>query len=204
MDAETVDLKDVTQTAELVAKIVAWLAALLGAVWAAGRWFWPEWQIYMANRLLIDSFRRNFGTKAADKIHELLRTHTRRQDQQDMRTAIVECALGVGTYVCDARSGDCILANDVIAELWGVPKDTLKGVGWLQCVEDKPRALAEWKFAFEHKMPYRGTYDIVNARTGERIKIITEAFPMGYGQDLEYYSGWVRRAAGHGETPRIA
>ena len=69
----------------------------------------------------------------------------------------------------------------------------MKGLGWLQCIENKQKALENWQFSFKNSIPYHDTYTVTNARTGERCEMETAAFPMGYGRDLECYAGWVRR-----------
>lgn len=193
MKAEAVDISEATHSVEAIAKVGGVLGAVGAFAWGVGRWFWPEWQTYAKNRLLLDSFRKNFGDQAADKILNLLRQHSHDQNHNQMRFTLVETQLSIGLYTCNHVTGECVTANKVLSEMWGLdPKDML-GFGWIQCVKDKKKALETWKFSWEKCLPYRDIYTVVNARTGEEFQVETEAYLMDESGSFKTYAGWVKR-----------
>lgn len=85
------------------------------------------------------------------------------------------------SYICEAKTGDCVLASLALCELWGVSHEDMKGRGWLIAidpVEDRHKTWKVWMKAIQNELPYEATYRIKNHRTGARMSVTTIAVPV--------------------------
>lgn len=101
----------------------------------------------------------------------------------------------VGMYECDEK-GACVWLNDVVAEIWGREKHDLLDSGWLTGIssEEREEVWEKWLYSVTHHIPYEDRYTVVNAKSGEEIKIETTALCLkGSSGKVLAYLGTVTR-----------
>jgi len=184
---------------EAPAKVVGYLAALLTTAVVVWRLFvrcWnnlvPHLNRYQSNCLLVESFRKEFGEKPAEKLREVVKSMAHQHALTEIRSNLFAGQLHIGFYICRASTGESIFVNKTLADMWGVEAASMHGSGWLQCIEDKETALRDWKFAVQHGLPYRGMYRIRHAQNQRLFQVQTEAYLTDYDGNEKAYAGWVK------------
>jgi PAS domain S-box-containing protein len=95
----------------------------------------------------------------------------------DARAKVTWQADEYATFEC-GPTGECVMASDALAELFGLPTDQLLGEGWLQALptaEERIRVKRNWDECRKERIPYIETYFIKHRPTGEVRRIRVQA-----------------------------
>lgn len=102
---------------------------------------------------------------------------------------VQDCSL-VAIYECSA-DGQATFCNAALCNLFGMPHESMLGTGWLAALvdEDRQSTWETWISSTEAGIPYSHSYEIINQRTGERIKVRTKAvaIKMRTGEIASYH-----------------
>lgn len=82
-------------------------------------------------------------------------------------------------YEC-SPTGECVFANQVLCDLFGLSYEDMLGSGWLAGVDatDRQRVYQVWSTAIESHIPYECSYKIVNRRDKTAWLVTTIALPI--------------------------
>lgn len=140
-----------------------------------------------------------WGPNAGEKLRQIVQDMSRERAQISLRVDVIARKLNVGVYVCDA-TGRITYASEQLVEMFGLDSTQMLGLGWLQAVDDKSRALADVKFAYDNGVPYESAYVITNVRTGEKHCCSARAYPVNADGLVTEHVGFVEFV--YGESGR--
>lgn len=163
---------------------------LLGAVVVVCvlSWFLRElWAlVWMGSRL-----RRDFGDNPVGLFKILLHKSRRGFSELQLRQAIMEHHLDLAIFITSPE-GRCTWANSTLAKLFDSDEDSMAGFGWLRCIEEREKVLAEWKFSVEHGVPYESEYHILSRDRAARRRCRASAWAAKVDDVIVCYVGVVR------------
>ena len=172
-------------------EITASLTAAIASGAAAVKWALPVGRRMWAAHSTAEGISLAFGRDAGVKLRGIIAELNHRADICELKHRINEEHLKVGVYVCDAF-GKCEYVNKVLADLFGMQAEDMKGYGWLKPVNDAHRVHADWKFAIANGLPYRATYTL-SVDAGKELGVYTEAFPVEEDGQVVKYLGVVKQ-----------
>lgn len=118
-------------------------------------------------------------------------------DTLDARVTHNECRTEVildlsphPVYECNP-TGECIFANGLLCDLFGLSAEDMMGSGWLEGIlpEERERVFETWQSSVNNKIPYECSYTIRNRKTGVRHNAVTRALPLEHDGVLIGYLG---------------
>ena len=199
-ETEVLNFHDIFPTLDTTSKAVGACTVLLVAMAAFSRcchkcyrWFWPKMQSWGKNMAMAEDLRKNFGDDVGGKLRTILTDYNGMLGQLEMRASTIESQAGVGIYVCDANTGECRVINHVLAEMFGMDREEMKGWGWTVAVVNAEAVRQKWITTCKLGIPYHDTYEVENQRTKERFFVQTGAYLPNDPYERSAYSGWVRR-----------
>lgn len=199
-ETKVLSLHDLFQNLDTTSKTVGACTVLLVALAAMSRfcqkcyrWFWPKMQSWGKNMAMAEDLRRNFGDDVGGKLRDILTKYSVTIGQLEMRLTTLETQAGIGVYACDANTGECRVSNPVLAEMFGLSREEMKGWGWTVAVVNAEAVRQKWITACRLGVPYHDTYEVENQRTKERFFVQTAAYLPNDPYDSTTYSGWVKR-----------
>ena len=171
---------------EWIALIGTVCGLLVGGYWFAKR---TIAKFILLCRIANQPWREYFGDDFVKELRELINDLANAQDLLEAKHTVTLRRLGIGIYICDAKSGECIYASDYLAEIYGVTPNAMLGFGWAAQVVDREEKVKTWEYCCNRKITYRDSYSIRNAITEKMVHCRTEAHyvPSGGGR----YVGWV-------------
>jgi len=174
--------------------ISEWIALIgtISGIVVASYWFIRRTfaKFLLLCRVANQPWNEHFGENFVVEIRELIDDLALAQDLNDIRHGITCRRLGIGVYICDAVSGECLWASDYLAEIFGVNSpNELLGFGWAAPIVDREEKVQTWEYCCKRRITYRDNYAVRNALTGKMVMCRTEAhyIPAGGGR----YVGWV-------------
>lgn len=202
-DIESANVDDIQRLIDRVSHFWGWIVgAFTGIVAAMAAWRKHGRRIHRTV-VLSDRIHEHFGEDAGGKVVEELGRRSKDIVLGEVRQQFLEQRLGISLYVCTS-SGSCEYASEAFADLFGLERAEMLGNGWLKAVNmsERQKVMEFWEYAVAHNMPYDYEYHIVNQDSGEKIRVITRAFPVSSrsGQML-CYVGMVERVLDAGINP---
>jgi len=128
------------------------------------------------------AFVREFGELPAEKVRKAFLDLSKSQDLSELRQQVLAKHLEFGLYICDT-SGRCIEANPYLCDLFGMSREEMLGLGWLNAVvpEHRQTVYADWMWSIKVDAPYRAEYKVENQRDASSVWVKTEAFTAKKG-----------------------
>lgn len=135
----------------------------------------------------------NGGGSMKDKVNKLNESITKIATLSEKKWHLQLDAMQTPIYVHDLN-GECIYANDIMAELFQMPKHEFLKNGWISRIKNKPQAFNNWNESVQKNIPYRDEYELVNdagkvyAKCTTRSELIKDASDTPlfyYGQITE-------------------
>ena len=195
-DTEVLNINDIFPTLDTTAKTVGACtvlvvagAAIMRCLSKCYRWAWPKMESWGKNMAMAEDLRKNFGDDVGGKLRTILTDYSGMLGQLEMRASTIEAQAGVGIYACDSTTGECRVANHVLAELFGLDRESMKGWGWIVAVVNAEAVRQKWIAACKLGIPYHDIYEVENQRTKERFFIQTGAYLPNDPYDRSTYSG---------------
>lgn len=166
------------------------LAALLGGgVLACRKWLG---RCVRAVRMLL-SFGNHFGPDPAGAISRLLEDVQRSQGIAEVERRLIARHFDFAFYIC-GPDGQCIAANEVLCDMFGLDSTQFTGYGWLEAIVERESVHRKWTYAVKNGMPYNAEYTVHNHRTDEQFTVATEALTYtAHDGTVVCYVGYVRR-----------
>lgn len=134
-----------------------------------------SYKLYRKTKIIYQQITPNGGSSLADVINQI------RQHQRigEMRLRVVWENMAQGYYECDDQ-GAKIFVNKRLCEKFGLSAFEMSGTGWMRALvsqAERDRVSEEWFNSIENNIPYDSIYKIRNQRTGEIVKIRSQAWP---------------------------
>lgn len=176
---------------EVMAKVLAIVSTVAGAVWAFCRWGLRWGSAGIRGLLLSDQLHSRYSDPVA-----VFERHTRETaakiGEHDRAILLLLDHCGIAVYVCDA-DGQCIGVNRHLCELLGLSEDEAIGSGWTRALgPDAARVLTAWNETIETGAEYRVDYT-VRYRDHTSVECESEAWRIEVGGEIVRYYGVVRR-----------
>jgi PAS domain-containing protein len=175
--------------------ISEWIALIgtISGIVVACYWFIKRTiaKFFLLCRVANQPWRELFGDNFVQELRDLINDLASAQSLHEIRHDIIYRQLGIGLYICDAASGECIYASNYLAsEIFGVAPSQMLGHGWTAQIIDREEKVHTWEYCCKRKISYRNNYSIRNAATGKMVHCITEAqyVPIDGGR----YVGFVK------------
>lgn len=170
---------------------------IIGSAWAGFKLIVPkltphldrQYYMHTSGVHVIKDIERHFGKEAGRAIKEILQKRAASLVIDGIRLDIIENAIGLGIYICDA-TGKCTYANKTLANMFGMQQKDMLGYGWTTNIIDQQKAFLNWRFAVDNRIPYNDVYEV--ELNGKIVKYISEAEESISDGELIGFVGIVR------------
>jgi PAS domain-containing protein len=138
------------------------------------------WRNYIKVKKILYQVTNNGGKSMKDSIDKMEGSIDKILVNQTInvkRTQLLWEHNNQGYYECDADTGACTYANEILCDLFGLPLADFLGFGWLGVIEtqsERNRIYQSWLAAVRDNIPYSEEYYITVG--GQRKKVRTRAW----------------------------
>ena len=178
-----------------ISTVVAGLSAL-GTAFKFGR---PLAARYVRAYRTAFNISEKWGPNAGEKLRQIVQDMSRERAQLTLRVDLISRRLNMGCFVCDS-TGRLTYVSEPMVEMFGMDSTQMLGHGWLSALDDRARALADVRFAFDNNVPYESSYVITNQRTSEKHCCAARSYPVTVGGVVAEHVGFVEFV--YGESGR--
>jgi PAS domain-containing protein len=117
-----------------------------------------------------------FGAEYAADIFKFVNELGSVTDILTTRQDIILRKLGIGIYVCEAKSGKCIFVTERMAEIFGISPAAMLGYGWAAQIDEREKRVEKWNWCVQHEAVYRDEYTVTHGASGKKFRCQTEAY----------------------------
>jgi len=169
---------------------VAFVTAAIASCLAAVKWAVPIGRSMWEAHATASDISREFGRDAGAKLRSILGNLSNKSDIGELKHRIIENQFSIGIYLCDAL-GKWQYTNKVLAEMYGMQSEDMKGYGWLRPICDANRVHHDWKMSVSNGLPYRTNY-VIEPDGKPAVEVYTEAYPIHEDGVVVQYLGVVK------------